>query len=118
MRVGGWVKTGRIAGGGDFAFLEVNDGSTFANLQVCLICHSFLFAVVFTGSVSNYTSAAGPSCHGMRCQGAVGRSRAVLQNVARQRGQTDLHPPHQHAPAARMHGCAVSVAASGGAPEI
>lgn len=36
MRVGGWVKTGRIAGGGDFAFLEVNDGSTFANLQVLL----------------------------------------------------------------------------------
>jgi aspartyl/asparaginyl-tRNA synthetase len=35
MRVGGWVKTGRIAGGGDFAFLEVNDGSTFANLQAC-----------------------------------------------------------------------------------
>ena len=34
LRVGGWVKTGRTAGGGDFAFLELNDGSTFANLQV------------------------------------------------------------------------------------
>ena len=27
------MKTGREAGGGDFAFLEVNDGSTFSNLQ-------------------------------------------------------------------------------------
>jgi len=34
MTVGGWVKTGRGAGGGDFAFLEVNDGSVFDNLQV------------------------------------------------------------------------------------
>jgi len=34
LRVGGWVKTGREAGGGDFCFLEVNDGSTFSNLQV------------------------------------------------------------------------------------
>lgn len=34
LRIGGWVKTGRTAGGGDFAFLEVNDGSTFPNLQV------------------------------------------------------------------------------------
>ena len=33
LRVGGWVKTGREAGGGEFAFLEVNDGSTFSNLQ-------------------------------------------------------------------------------------
>ncbi len=28
------MKTGREAGGGEFAFLEVNDGSTFGNLQV------------------------------------------------------------------------------------
>lgn len=34
LRVGGWVKTGREAGAGAFAFLEVNDGSCFANLQV------------------------------------------------------------------------------------
>lgn len=34
VRVGGWVKTGRAAGAGAFAFLEVNDGSCFANLQV------------------------------------------------------------------------------------
>lgn len=34
VRVGGWVKTGRVAGAGSFAFLEVNDGSCFANLQV------------------------------------------------------------------------------------
>lgn len=34
LRVGGWVKTGREAGAGAFAFLEVNDGSCFANMQV------------------------------------------------------------------------------------
>ena len=32
--IGGWVKTGREQGKGSFAFLEVNDGSCFANLQV------------------------------------------------------------------------------------
>ena len=30
----GWVKTGRVAGGGSFAFIELNDGSTPVNLQV------------------------------------------------------------------------------------
>ncbi|KAI5073313.1 hypothetical protein GOP47_0011326 [Adiantum capillus-veneris] len=34
MTIGGWVKTGREQGKGSFAFLEVNDGSCFANLQV------------------------------------------------------------------------------------
>jgi asparaginyl-tRNA synthetase len=34
MVIGGWVKTGREQGKGSFAFLEVNDGSCFANLQV------------------------------------------------------------------------------------
>lgn len=34
VAVGGWVKTGREAGAGAFAFLELNDGSCFANLQV------------------------------------------------------------------------------------
>ncbi|ERM94070.1 asparagine--tRNA ligase, cytoplasmic 1 [Amborella trichopoda] len=32
--VGGWVKTGREQGKGQFAFLELNDGSCPANLQV------------------------------------------------------------------------------------
>ncbi|CAI0543719.1 unnamed protein product, partial [Linum tenue] len=34
IRVLGWVKTGREQGKGTFAFLEVNDGSCPANLQV------------------------------------------------------------------------------------
>ncbi|VVB16234.1 unnamed protein product [Arabis nemorensis] len=34
VRIGGWVKTGREQGKGTFAFLEVNDGSCPANLQV------------------------------------------------------------------------------------
>lgn len=33
-KVGGWVKTGRKQDKGSFAFLEVNDGSCPANLQV------------------------------------------------------------------------------------
>lgn len=36
IRVAGWVKTGRVAGAGAFAFLEVNDGSCFANMQVMI----------------------------------------------------------------------------------
>lgn len=38
IRVGGWVKTGREAGAGAFAFLEVNDGSCFQNIQVRFGC--------------------------------------------------------------------------------
>lgn len=38
LRVGGWIKTGREAGGGSFAFLEVNDGSCLQHLQVCHVC--------------------------------------------------------------------------------
>ncbi|OIT04455.1 PREDICTED: asparagine--tRNA ligase, cytoplasmic 1-like [Nicotiana attenuata] len=34
VKIGGWVKTGREQGKGSFAFLEVNDGSCPANLQV------------------------------------------------------------------------------------
>lgn len=34
LTLGGWVKTGREAGAGAFAFLEVNDGSVFYNFQV------------------------------------------------------------------------------------
>ena len=34
LRIGGWVKTGREAGGGAWVFLEVNDGSCFQSLQV------------------------------------------------------------------------------------
>ncbi|XP_074269433.1 asparagine--tRNA ligase, cytoplasmic 1-like [Silene latifolia] len=34
--VGGWVKTGREQGKGTFAFLELNDGSCTANLQVII----------------------------------------------------------------------------------
>lgn len=36
VTVGGWVKTGREQGKGTFAFLELNDGSCPANLQVII----------------------------------------------------------------------------------
>ncbi len=34
IRVGGWVKTGREAGAGAFAFVQLNDGTSFESLQV------------------------------------------------------------------------------------
>ena len=33
LTVGGWVKTGREAGGGKWIFLEINDGTSFQSLQ-------------------------------------------------------------------------------------
>ncbi|BDA47172.1 Asparagine-tRNA ligase, cytoplasmic 1 [Coccomyxa sp. Obi] len=33
IRIGGWVKTGRGAGGGEWVFLEVNDGTCFESMQ-------------------------------------------------------------------------------------
>jgi len=47
IRIGGWVKTGREAGAGAFAFLEVNDGSAFESLQVNLPSH-FIFHPIRT----------------------------------------------------------------------
>lgn len=42
--MGGWVKTGREAGAGAFAFLEINDGSCFESIQV---------GVMFDGAAEN-----------------------------------------------------------------
>lgn len=39
LTTGGWVKSGRSGGGGAFAFISINDGSCFDDLQVRL-CHS------------------------------------------------------------------------------
>ncbi|KAJ0704106.1 putative asparagine--tRNA ligase [Helianthus annuus] len=36
VKVGGWVKKGREQGKGSFAFLELNDGSCPANLQLII----------------------------------------------------------------------------------
>jgi hypothetical protein len=41
--VGGWVKTGRVVGRSTSAFLELNDGSCSANLQVVYAYFSSLF---------------------------------------------------------------------------
>ena len=40
VTVGGWVKTAREQGNKTFAFIELNDGSTFTNVQVLLLLHS------------------------------------------------------------------------------
>ncbi|KAK9838840.1 hypothetical protein WJX74_004282 [Apatococcus lobatus] len=55
LTFGGWVKTGREQGAGAFAFLEINDGSTFTNLQVMVTkeaaeAHGGLKALVPTGT--------------------------------------------------------------------
>lgn len=51
VRIGGWVKTGREQGRGTFAFLEVNDGSCPANLQVIVDASvSDLSPLVSTGT--------------------------------------------------------------------
>lgn len=36
VKVGGWVKNGREQGKGSFAFIELNDGSCEANLQLII----------------------------------------------------------------------------------
>ncbi|KAG6537033.1 hypothetical protein ZIOFF_002111 [Zingiber officinale] len=49
--VGGWVKTGREQGKGSFTFLEFNDGSCLANLQVIVDAAVFpLSQLVPTGT--------------------------------------------------------------------
>ncbi|KAL3643552.1 hypothetical protein CASFOL_014367 [Castilleja foliolosa] len=48
VRIGGWVKTGREADKGAFAFLEVNDGSCPVNLQVLVKAH--VYKLVSTGA--------------------------------------------------------------------
>ncbi|CAH2059927.1 unnamed protein product [Thlaspi arvense] len=51
VRISGWVKTGRGQGKGTFAFLEVNDGSCAANLQVMVDASvSDLSKLVATGT--------------------------------------------------------------------
>ncbi|CAN7006151.1 unnamed protein product [Brassica rapa subsp. trilocularis] len=51
VRISGWVKTGREQGKGAFAFLEVNDGSCPANLQVMVDASvSDLTKLVATGT--------------------------------------------------------------------
>ncbi len=34
IKIGGWVRTIRVQGGGAFAFVEINDGSCVKHLQV------------------------------------------------------------------------------------
>lgn len=34
VTIGGWVKTLRVQGGGDFSFIELNDGSTIKGVQI------------------------------------------------------------------------------------
>ncbi|CAL9231566.1 unnamed protein product [Arabidopsis halleri] len=51
VEISGWVKTGREQGKGTFAFLEVNDGSCAANLQVKVdACVSDVSKLVATGT--------------------------------------------------------------------
>jgi hypothetical protein len=58
IRVGGWVKTGREAGAGAWAFLELNDGSCFSNLQ-CVVPKEVAEGVSARGENSGETSTVG-----------------------------------------------------------
>eukprot|EP00048_Salpingoeca_helianthica_P014332 m.221164 g.221164 ORF g.221164 m.221164 type:complete len:567 (-) comp15733_c0_seq1:36-1736(-) len=49
---GGWVKTGRTADKGAFAFLEVNDGSCPANLQVIVSADVFDLSILTSTGAS------------------------------------------------------------------
>lgn len=51
IRIGGWVKTGREAGGGQFAFVHINDGTAFESIQV-----SFLMSQNALVTISSYKS--------------------------------------------------------------
>jgi hypothetical protein len=37
ITVGGWARTLRVQGGGDFAFIDLNDGSTIKNIQIIVM---------------------------------------------------------------------------------
>ncbi|XP_010518551.1 PREDICTED: LOW QUALITY PROTEIN: asparagine--tRNA ligase, cytoplasmic 1 [Camelina sativa] len=53
VQISGWVKSGREQGKGTFAFLEVNDGTCAANLQIKVdasVVHSHLSKLVATGT--------------------------------------------------------------------
>nr|GEY98992.1 asparagine--tRNA ligase, cytoplasmic 1-like [Tanacetum cinerariifolium]GEZ31254.1 asparagine--tRNA ligase, cytoplasmic 1-like [Tanacetum cinerariifolium] len=54
LKVGGWVKKGREQGKGTFAFIELNDGSCSANLQLMIYSD--------VGELSDYTPT-GTSLH-------------------------------------------------------
>jgi lysyl-tRNA synthetase class II len=73
VTVGGWVKTMRIQGGGDFAFVELNDGSSIKGIQV--VVHKTLsnFAQVTKEGIG--------SC--LQIRGLVVKSQGNKQPVSR-----------------------------------
>jgi asparaginyl-tRNA synthetase len=71
VEVAGWVKSSRIAGGGEFMFLELSDGSTVTSLQV----------VAFK-DVPNWEEVAKiKTAYCVRVKGVVVRSEGKGQNV-------------------------------------
>lgn len=51
--VGGWVKTLRVQGGGDFAFVELNDGSSIKNFQIVVNKSLSNFAAVIKEGIGS-----------------------------------------------------------------
>ena len=96
--VKGWAKTGRIQGGGDFAFIEVNDGSTVKNLQV-----------VVSGKIPGFDKIKGTG-FSLSCKGLLIESPAELQPVELQITDIEHHSldiygdcPQENYPLAKKH---------------
>jgi hypothetical protein len=71
VTIGGWVKTLRVQGGGDFSFIEINDGSTIKGIQVVVSKSISNFAAVIKEGIG--------SC--MQIRGAIVKSQGSKQLV-------------------------------------
>ena len=71
VTIGGWVKTLRVQGGGDFSFIEINDGSTIKGIQVVVSKSISNFATVIKEGIG--------SC--MQIRGAIVKSQGSKQLV-------------------------------------
>jgi hypothetical protein len=53
VTVGGWIKTLRVQGGGEFAFVELNDGSTIKGIQIVVNKSISNFAAVIKEGIGS-----------------------------------------------------------------
>ncbi len=72
LTIGGWVKTLRVQGGGDFSFIELNDGSSIKGVQVVVGKSVSNFAAVVKEGIG--------SC--LQIRGAVVKSQGSKQLVS------------------------------------
>ena len=77
--VKGWAKTARIQGNGEFAFIELNDGSTVKNLQIVVKSH-----------IPNFEKITGTG-FSLSCKGLIIESPGDKQPVEMQIEDINLH---------------------------